>query len=315
MHNTLSALRISSFLVLLAAVSLLTPSCSKDRVQSQNTTVALGYTSPSAFYNTYKQKEQVYQVDSPGTGPIIGNMGTKFYPNANIFMFPGGQNVIYPFTIKVYEIYPVKDIILSNMPTMTFGKILEARPQISARAFKGATELVLRPGKKFHMETATITNMLTGLKVFYGTNGSPMNWTDTVSILNPAILPDTLSAVSSLTSTYSMNIALMGWVNCGRFFHFTAATTPITFSCTGNTPQNINVFLVFNNGNSVMQVSNLVSGLVPVGTPLTMIAIAYDANNNLVYDKQALTVTAGMQVVLNPVVTTDANLLSVLGAL
>jgi hypothetical protein len=314
--KSISGLRFSSFLVLLAVGTLFMPSCSKDRAQTATTTVALGYTAPTAFYNKYKQPVQVLQVDSPGTGPIIDSMGTKLYPNANIFMFPNGNSVIYPFTLQMIDIYTVKQMILSTLPTVAGGKILEAKPEISARAFKGAQELVLRPGKKFHMETATMTSLLTGMSVYYGFSGSGFtDWTKTVGVLNPAISPDTLSSITNLASTYSMNIALMGWVNCGRLFSYTAATTPITFNCTGNTPQNINVFLVFNNSNSVMQAYSLVSGPVPVGTQLTMIAIAYDANNNLVYDKQSLTVTAGMSVTLNPIVTTEANLLSVLGTL
>ncbi len=314
--NSKTGLSFSGLLALLLVAVVLMPSCSKSRVDSQTTTVALGYTAPSAFYNKYKQQEQVYQVDSPGTGPIVGHMGTKLYPNANIFMYPSGQSVIYPFSVGLIEIYSVKDMILSNLPTIAGGRILEAKPEISARAFKGTSPLVLRPGKKFHMETGTMTSLLTGMSVFYGfNNGSLTDWTNTVSTLNPAIQPDTLSAIANLASSYSMNIALMGWVNCGRFFNYTASTTPIVFNCAGTTPQNINVFLVFNNSNSVMQVSNLNSGPVPIGTSLTMVAIAYDGNGNLVYDKQPLTVTNGMQVTLNPQITSEANMLTILAAL
>jgi hypothetical protein len=310
-----TGLAFSRFVAVFVVGTVLMSSCSKSRVDSATTTVALGYTSPTAFYNKYKQPVQVLQVDSPGTGPIIDSMGTKLYPNANIFMYPNGKNVIYPFTLQMIDIYTAKQIILSNMPTVAGGRILEAKPEISARAFKGAQELVLRPGKKFHMVTAAMPSLLTGMGVFYGFNNSGIpDWTNTVSLLNPAIQPDTLSSVTNVAPTYSMNIALMGWVNCGRFLAYTANTTPIYFNAAGNTPQNINVFLVFNT-NSVMQVYNLTSGNVPIGTSLTMIAIAYDANNNLVYDKQSITVTNAMSVTINPQITTEANLLNILGAL
>jgi hypothetical protein len=299
--------------------SILFPSCTKERTQAQTpatTPPPLGYTQSNTFYSQNQQQEQVFTVDSPGTGPIIGNMGTKLYPYANIFMFPNGANVTYPFTLKLIEVYPVKDIILSNMPTIAGGKILDSKAEIRARAFKGTTELVLRPGRKFNMETATRTNMLTGMIDFYGFPGSNFtDWTGTVSTLDPTINPDTLSLVTNFTSSYSMNIARMGWVACAKLDNNTATTTSISFTASGNNPQNIDVFLVFQNIPCVMKAYNLTSGQIPIGTQLTMIAIANDANNNLVYDKQSITVAAGMTVTLNPVVTTSANLLSVLSAL
>ncbi|HXC04960.1 MAG TPA: hypothetical protein VNZ86_09425 [Bacteroidia bacterium] len=320
--NGVAGIRLSAVIATFLVSALFLPSCKKDRAPSPTpppatppTVPVLGYTAPTTFYNTYKQPVQVFQVDSPGTGPIVGAMGTKLYPTDNIFMYPSGQNVYYPFTLQLIEEYPVKDIILSNMPTVAGGRIMQAKPVISARAFKGTTELVLKPGKKLNMQTATISNMLTGNSVYYGfPSGTINDWTSNVTTLDPTITHDTLSSVTNVGSTYSMNIARMGWVTPGQLFT-AGSTTSITFTCTGNTPQNINVFLIFNNDNSVMQVYSLVSGQVPIGTSLTMVAIAYDANNKLVYDKQSLTVTNGMTVALNPIVTTEANLLSVLGAL
>jgi hypothetical protein len=296
--------------MLLSGISFV--SCKKDRAPAKP---ALGYTSPAAFYSNYKQQEQIFQVDSPGTGPIIGKMGTKLYPYANIFMFPGGQAVAYPFTVKLVELYPVKDVILWNLQTIAGGKIMQYKAEISARAFKGSQELVLRPGRKFGMETAATTNMLTGMSVFYGFgSGRSADWTNNVSSLDATINPDTLSSVTNLSASYAMNIARMGWTSCAKL---PAATnfTGVTFTCTGNTPQNIDVFLVFNNGTTVMQCNNLTSGPLPIGTQATMVAIAYDQNNALVYDKQNITVSSGMQVQLNMVSTTDTGLLSILSAL
>ncbi|MFI5150525.1 MAG: hypothetical protein ACHQRM_12380 [Bacteroidia bacterium] len=312
---------MAALLILMLAGSLFMPSCKKSRAPSPSTTpppptVPLGYTSPTTFYSTYKQPVQTFQVDSPGTGPIVGAMGTKLYPTDNIFMYPSGANVYYPFTLQLIEEYPVKDLILSNMPTVAGGKVMQARPAISARCFKGSTELVLKPGKKLPIQTGTVSPLLTGNTVYYGfPSGSINDWTNTVSTLDPAINPDTLSAVTNMGTSYGVNIARMGWVTPGQLYNPSGSTTSVTFTCTGNTPQNINVFLVFNSSSSVVQVYSLHSGAVPVGISCTMIAIAYDANNKLVYDKQNLTITSGMSVTLNPIVTTEANLLSILSTL
>ncbi len=308
-----TALWISILTFILGVI--LFPACKKTRVQSQNNTTSVGYTNATAFHSNYQQQEQTFTVDSPGTGPIVGHMGTKFYPYDNIFMYPNGQNVYYPFTLKVIEVYGPKDMILSQMPSIGGGHILETNATIRALCFKGASGLVLKHGRKFYMETATESAMLTGMSVWYGlASGSITDFTNVVSTLDPSINPDTLSSVTNLASSYAMNIARMGWVNCAQLAP-TGTNTTVTFSASGTNPQNIEVYLVFNNHTSVMQCYNLTSGQIPVGTNCTMVAFAMDANNNLVYDKQNLTITAGMTVTLNPQQTTDANLLAVLGTL
>ncbi len=315
----------TTFLIAFVFGSILFPSCSRQRTQTpapttsannNNNTAALGYTNANTFHTQNQQQEQVFTVDSPGTGPIVGAMGTKLYPTANIFMFPNGGNVVYPFTIKLVEIYPNKDIILSNMPPIAGGKILDSKAEIRVRAYKDTTELVLRPGKKFNMQTATVSNILTQMSDFYGfQSGAITDWTNNVSTLNPAISPDTLSSVTNLASSYSMNIARMGWMDCAKFDASGGTPTTLSFTTTGNNIQNIEVYLVFQNIPCVMKAYNLVSGQIPIGTNLIMVAFAMNASNQLVYDKQTITVTAGQVVTLNMQSTTSANLLSVLAAL
>ncbi len=229
-------------------------------------------------------------------------------------MYPNGQSISYPFTLKLIEVYTLKDMILSNLPPIGGGKILESGGEIRIRAFKGATELVLKPGKKYTMLLDTSSSpLLSGMGVYYGfASGNKTDWTNNVTSLDPSINPDNLSAViNTPAQAYLMNIARMGWVNCARLYSNLNPTTTISFTSQGTNTQNIDVFLVFKNIHSMMQVYNLTSQPLPVGTNLTVVAISRDSNQNnaMAYQAQDITVTAGMQVTLNLASITDSNLL------
>lgn len=286
-------------------------SCTKDRIEAKKTETA-SFSSADDFYDKYKQQEQEFVIDSTAGGPIVGKMGTKIYLNKEIFMYPDGKDVTWPFTIKLIEIYPVKDIILYQLPSPG----LESAAGIRVRAFKGTQELVLKPTKKYYMQLDSMPNLLTGMKVFYGKDSSSIiKWTDNVTSLDATINPDSLSSVVNLPLFYSMNIARMGWVNCARFYNAGAALTTVKFSVEGSNTENIDVFLVFKNISSVTQVYKLESSAIPVGTKLTVVAISRDENNSLVLHKAELTVSSNQTVPLNLVPITETDLLTSLSSL
>lgn len=307
--------RSAVFAIILVSFLATFSSCKKERLDAQS---GGDYSSPSAFYNQYQQQEQVFTVDSPGVGPIIGQMGTKWFGDRTIFMFPDSQDITYPFILKMTEIYPAKDMILSNLPTVGGGNILESGGEIRIRAFKNNIELVLKPGKKYYMELDTsATPLLNGMSVYYGfNNGSITDWTNNIASLDPSISPDTLSSVTNQPLFYAMNVARVGWANCARLFS-ASPTTTLTFTSKGTNIQNIDIFLVFKNIKSVMKVYNLQSGAIPVGTELTVVAIAKDQNqsNALVYDSQAITVSSNQQITLDMKTISDQDLLNILSAL
>ena len=296
----------------LSIIVLLISACKKERVESEKKKAS--YSKPTAFYNKNKQQEQEFDVDSTGSGIIRGKEGTILSGDGSIFMYPNKQSITYPFKLKLIEVYGAKDMILSNLPSVAGTTLLETGGEISIKAFKNNQELLLKPGKKYTMALDTNPNLLSGMKVFYGfVANNIQDWTGTVSTLDPTINPDTLSSIQNLPLFYLENIARMGWVNCARNLSASGSSTTISFTASGANPQAIDIFLV--SKNSVMQVYNLQSYPLPIGTPVTVIAIAMDQNNALVYDKQSITVSSGLQVTLNPVTTTEASLLTILGSL
>ena len=277
--------------------------CSKDRLERDS------YSSMDAFHNKYQQQEQDYQIDSGGTGcpNVICKYGTKICIGADIFLNPNSTPVYYPFHIRVIEIYPVKDIILNKVPNVAGGIILESAAEIRVRALKNNQELILKPSMKYYMELDTMNN--------------PSNYTQVYdSLYNANYIDWTLDGVSTVGANQYFDTLLvgkMGWIDCAKV-HASGSKTAITIVPPNGVSgtQFIDVYIVFNNfKKSVMQVYNLTSGQVPIGESVTIIAMAMNQNNDYVYDKQTVTVTAGQQINLNMQVISEQDLLTTLEGL
>ena len=123
----------------LCVSSIIIFSCSKERIQPQ--TELNAYNSPNSYLDTKQESEQEFTIDSAGTGPIIGNQGTKIWTGKPCLQMPNGDTVIYPFKIKLVELYSPKQMIYYRMQTVASGNILETDGEIRLRAFKNNTEL------------------------------------------------------------------------------------------------------------------------------------------------------------------------------
>lgn len=296
-----------------ALVALVIVSCSKKRIEPQTLNA---YDSPNTYLDSKKQSEQEFVIDSAGgTCPLIGNQGTKICSAKPCLMMPNGDTVTYPFTIKLVELYKPKDMIYYRVPTITNGSILETDGEIRLRAFKGTTELSLKPGAcyaQIDMPNAAPKN---NMRVFYGyASSSPfVDFTDNPTTAGAATT--TLNPVFSVTSYgYSNQVAKLGWINCGK----NAGTTPssvLTFSSTVDDLTNVAIFVYLPNTKTVMQASSLSTTAIPNGVAAKVIAIALDASGNLFSFDQTLTVNSNQQIDITMVQTTDAALTAYLDGL
>ena len=302
--------RKSSTLFIILFVSILYFACSKKRIEDPTVNQ---YNPVSTYLDTKKQAEQEFIIDSSNTGPIVGNQGTKISIAKQCLMYPNGDSVTWPFTVKLVELYKPKDMIYYQMPTVASGNILETGGEIRLGAFKNGTELVLKPTPCFSQIEMPSTAPKNNMRVFYGfdSNGRP-NWTD-----NPASLGVTtsLSPVFSTTaSSYIASIARLGWINCDVLVTNTPGST-LTFVSSTDNLTNVGLFIYLPATKTVMQVYNVTSDLIPNGVSATIIAIAVDANGQLFssHTTQTINGNAQVDVVLGPV--TDADLTAFLDGL
>lgn len=304
--NTIS--KASFLLIFLASVFYY--GCSKDRIQDRQLN---SYNSPNTYLDSKKQQEQEFIIDTSGSGPIIGNQFTKIWMGKECLMFPNGDSVAWPFTIKLVELYKPKDMIYYQMPTVASSGILKTDGEIRLRAFKDGTELLLKPDPCMTQIEMPNTAPQNNMRVFYGfqTNGFP-DWTD-----NPASLgvTTTLNPVFSTTTYgYSASVARLGWVNCGLQAGGTSNST-LSFTSTVDDLTNVAIFVYFPSTKTVMQVYNLASGQIPNGSVVKIIAIAVDGSGQLYSFYQTQTVNASASVDVTMSATSDAALTALLDGL
>ncbi len=288
--------------------------CKKDRIEQQTLN---SYDSPDSYLDSKEPKEQEFIIDSTGSGPITGNQGTKIWGGKNCLMYPNGDTVKYPFTIKLVELYKPKDMIYYRMPTVAGGNILRTGGEIRLRAFKGTNELVLKPNPclaQIEMPCATVPR--TDMRVYYGfpaTSSSVAftDWTDDPSKLGS---PSTLNPVfTALTKSYSASIARLGWINCD-VLATTGSSATVSFESTVDDLTNVKFFIFIPDTKTVMQTYGSTSGSFPSGSNIKIIGIGMQGSNLFSF-YQTLTPNGPTTVDVEMKATTDADLTALLDGL
>lgn len=285
-------------LVLFASILIL-QSCSKERVQD---TPLNQYGSLNTYFDSKKQAEQEFIIDTAGNGPIIGKQGTKIGIGKQCLQFPNGDSVAWPFTVKLVELYKPKDMIYYQMPTVASGNILVTEGEIRLRAFKNNTELVLKPSPclaqvEFRdLDSVRNTNMI----VYYGTQTNNLpDWNG-------------LFGFTNTSNGYSAPVSTLGWINCGKLTGTTVGSKLIFASSTDDLT-NVGIFIYIPSTKTVMQVYNNMSTTIPNGLAVKIIAIGAKSNGDLFSFSQALTLSASTPIVnITMAPITDANLTSAL---
>jgi len=300
-----------NFLLLFSA-AVFCYSCSKDRIE-QRSLNQYDSQKTNDYLDSKQQEEQEFEIDTSGSGQIIGNQGTKIWVGKECLKFPNGDSVTWPYTIKLVELYKPKDMIYYRMPTVAGGTILKTDGEIRLRAFKNNIELVLKPDPcmaPIEMPNAAPQN---NMRVFYGfTSAGHPDWTD-----DPASLGVTTGLNPVFTPTaygYSASIAKLGWVNCGLKAG-SASSSKISFTSSTDELQNVAIFIYFPATKTVMQVYNTVSEKIPNGSSVKIVAIGVDAGGNLFSFNKNQTVNANTSVDITLSATTDPALTALLDGL
>lgn len=300
--------KISIALMFVSAVGYY--GCKKDRIEQQTLNT---YDSPDSYLDSKKPQEQEFQIDSTGSGPLTGNQGTHIWGGKQCLMFPNGDSVTYPFTIKLVELYKPKDMIYYRMPTVASGNILRTDGEIRLRAFKGATELVLKPNPCFAQIEMPNKAPRTGMRVFYGfeTAGHP-DWTDKPADLGT---PSSLSPVFTTTVYgYQAPIARLGWINCDSLANSTSSSS-LAFESTVDDLTNVRFFIYIPKTKTVMQVYDLAnSGNIPNGADIKIIGIALKGSD-LYHFYKTMTVNSSDKIDVEMKAISDADLTALLDGL
>lgn len=276
-------MRTSKFLTLssITALLLLTFfSCKKDEDNPQsNLNFGDDIVIPRGKVNDYvasrKAEDQSFKVSASSTETFTTKAGTKITVPANAFKKLNGDQATGEIEVKVVEIFKKSDMMKSNRPTMSDGKVLISGGEFSFAAYTTAGDsLLLDDGMSLTVEAPMNPNTETGMTLFAGEidQDDQFNWEqltiDSVRVINQG--------------NYVFDTDTLGWINIDKFYNTTTTTITINLG-TGFTTEKALTYIIFNNINSILSPSNYngtigensyEQSLMPLGDDITIICLA-----------------------------------------
>lgn len=250
-------------------------------------------TAEEFFANNGAQK-QAFTINVDNNEAVItGSEGTTVTIPKDAFVTASGQPVSGNIEVQLVEIFDQASMVLSDRPTTSNGQLLVSGGEIYIGATANGEQLELNASTSI-LITLPADSIQTGMTLFTAnTDSSQFNWNVVPGVVNtqqnPTGVQDTTGIIGSWAndtipyfyynpSEYIFSISTLGWINCDRFYN-APSTTNISVVCSGVVDdQNMRMYLIFKNINSVMQAWNTtspgvynVSG-VPVGESVSVVA-------------------------------------------
>lgn len=226
------------------------------------------------FFSEKAVKGQRFTANSSASINLSTPKGHKIFLNPNSFVTLSGQPVTGNVDIEVKELTTAAEMILSDRPTVSNGRILESGGVFYIRASKSGEELKLAPGAFVKVDLPSSSGNMQGMQVFNGqvTPDSSINWvlntnvgnvirTDTFGI-NPALFADSLQ-----------------WLNVDKFMN----QPQITFTVQpGNCPDidSTRIFLHLTGRRSIVRYNSDMSTRL-IAAPATVVGIC--VKNGILY--------------------------------
>lgn len=291
---------------ILMAISIVGVGCKKDRIEEKKLNE---YAPINDYLDSKKQEEQEFVIDGSSNDTITGNQGTRLLAGKDCLMFPNGDSVAFPFTVKLVELYTPKDMIYWQMPTVASGNILETDGEVRVRAVKDGQDLVLKD-YCFYQVMMPNSAPQSDMEKFHGFNsGSIVDWTNDVAQLGVTTNESTTFGTDSYG--YIGNIPRLGWLNCGKLANNGSGST-VAFSSETDVLTNVGIFIYFPDTKSVMQVYNLTSGLIPDGTSVKIILMGQKSSGELFYQYSSQTISGNTAIDVELQEISDADLTNIL---
>jgi hypothetical protein len=311
----------SHFLLALVSAACLTfTGCKKNNDESPAPATTI-----KDFFEKTEVKSQTFSINTDnGQSSITGEEGTKVTFPQNAFTTADGSPVTGTVSIELKEIYDKSDMVLSDRPTMSDGRLLISGGEIFIRATANGQELKLDTNTNILVELTPTTTVDTTMGLFTGSvDDSVFNWTP-VDIDTTIAQDDSLWYVSDPgyyydPSHYVFAINTLGWINCDRFI--SEPTTYLHVTCTGEpSPSATKVYLVFKNINAVAQANyewgnnKYYSGIAPIGAEVTVIAFGIKDGKEY-FAKKDITISSDLNVNLDLTQTSSEDITAALESL
>ncbi|HLG33738.1 MAG TPA: hypothetical protein VI757_02575 [Bacteroidia bacterium] len=297
-----------------------TSSCKRDALESITGQQTGPYSSMQDFYNQNGVQPQTFTFNADNPYIIPGNRGTQIYIPGNSLVDSVGNHATGNVKATLKEIYNIKDMILSNVPTTSGGSILQSGGMFYLEF--SANNIQYRPDTTIIASLPTDSvSIFQNMYVFFGvTDSSGFNW---------GLADTTVNYVYNNINNSTFNLILdsigYGWINCDLFYYSQPLTSVIiTPAVTSEHYESVNlaVYLAFPSINSCMNVysSSVQQSVTAYSIPVGMQAAAVIIGTGRVTKKPyfgftIFTVTSGQPVNVSVVQTDEAQIISALQTL
>ena len=259
-------------------------SCSKDRlipVEVDAVTEEVNPFKDKVFENTRNlpllsklaSKGEKIRVNNINELPIITKKGTKIWLYEwNVRNQQNGA-VTYPFDIEIIELYTLKDMLLHQKPTVSFNKMLVTGGAIYLNVSKNGANLNVSTQNPPNISVPA-KNPDARMLLFYGAMDNQDNFTWAEAPRDSGNRPQEYPLIIAGKGTYELFPRRFGWINCDKFYDYTGEKTNVSFVSPKVGIENMVIFMVFPNINSVIQVYNGKSLEVPIGEDIKIVVVA-----------------------------------------
>ncbi|MCX7954088.1 MAG: hypothetical protein N3A01_02735 [Bacteroidales bacterium] len=290
-------LTIFKVLLLIAIMS-----CSKERIkekQQLNT-----YEPINNYFDTKKEPEQIFVVDTNGTGAIVGTHGTRIYADKSKLMFPNGNDVHYPFEVRLIELYSPKEMVYYQVSNQKYDTILSTHCVIKLTATKNNQQLQLKPNCTWYIEIPA-SNPSNNMKCFYSISTSLNNWVDINS-----------NYFITTSTGYAGEIKQLGWFSCAKIpdNYNTFSLVNTSFTSTTDDLSNVPIFMYFPNFKSLVT-ANLGFPKTPKNQNIKSFAIGINNLSELFYFYKEFQATQNTTINIQMIQTTDNYITNLLNNL
>lgn len=249
-------------------------SCSKERIEEEEKN---DYESMNDYYDSKKEEEQDFVIDTGGTCPVQGKHGTRVCPGITSIETGDGGDVEFPFNMHLIELYSPKDIIYYQLSDSKGSGYIGDNGIISLRATKGGESLKMKTSGAWSLEMPS-TLPSADQEAFYSSSGS--SWSSA-------------SPIENFTTTaygYDGFSTDLSWLANGEDYGTSNTSARFTFSSEVDNLDNVVTYIYLPNKSSIIRVDNQSSISLPSGESVKIILMAINGSGDLYHYFEETTV-------------------------
>lgn len=290
-------------LVLLPFIALLLlNACNNDRIDPD-----FSYTSLNDFYKNNREQEQSITITSDtGNVPIVGKKGTELYGTRAILEHVNGDSVGLPWTVKLIELYAIKDYLFYQLPTVGNAYPLESGGMVKVTACDSLGKPLKVKNSAFYQIKLATSPSLSNMDLYQGNSvdDSFINW---IKASDGSLI--TLDA----NKKYDLQLATLGWQHVAK--SFTEETTTLSFSVDGSGGENIDLWVIPTDKHALFYGNGLEVKNVPINHEIRILAMALNQDGDFVIFDKIVTVSENLEIEIDFETSTEEKILGIINSL